>query len=80
MNKLDESARDVFVIAVTPFNDRGDIDEQSTDRLVEFYLERGIAGMTILGIMGEAPKLTAADLAEIERLIERQTRRLRELG
>src|SRR5882724_8848494 len=60
MKKLDESARDVFIIAVTPFTDNGDIDYASADRMVEFYLERGVVGMTILGMMGEAPKLTAA--------------------
>src|SRR5262249_33055452 len=61
MTKLDESARDVFIIAVTPFTDNGDIDYASVDRMVEFYLERGVAGMTILGMMGEAQKLTAAE-------------------
>ena len=61
MKKLDESARDVFIIAVTPFTDNGEIDYASIDRMVEFYLERGVVGMTILGMMGEAQKLTAAE-------------------
>lgn len=67
MPKLDESARDVFIISVTPFTDRGDIDYASTDRLIEFYLERSVVGMTILGMMGEAPKLTAAESVEFAR-------------
>lgn len=67
MTKLDESARDVFIISVTPFTERGEIDYASTDRLIEFYLECGVVGMTILGIMGEAPKLTAAESAEFAR-------------
>jgi 4-hydroxy-tetrahydrodipicolinate synthase len=49
----------VFVIAATPFTDAGALDLASTDRMVDFYLEVGVSGMTILGIMGEAPKLTA---------------------
>ncbi|WP_293451496.1 dihydrodipicolinate synthase family protein [Planktotalea sp.] len=49
----------VFVIAATPFTDEGALDLASTDRMVDFYLEVGVSGMTILGIMGEAPKLTA---------------------
>lgn len=61
MQKLNESARGVFVISVTPFTERGDIDYQSADRLVEFYLARGIDGMTILGMMGEAQKLTSGE-------------------
>ena len=67
MKKLDESARDVFVIAVTPFADNGEIDFASADRMVEFYLERGVVGMTILGMMGEAQKLTAAESVTVAR-------------
>src|SRR5499426_3436910 len=67
MKKLDESARDVFIIAVTPFTDNDDIDYASVDRMVEFYLERGVVGMTILGMMGEAQKLTAAESVAVAR-------------
>jgi 4-hydroxy-tetrahydrodipicolinate synthase len=67
MKKLDESARDVFIIAVTPFTDNGEIDYASVDRMVEFYLERGVVGMTILGMMGEAPKLTAGESVAVAR-------------
>ena len=49
----------VFVIAATPFADDGALDLESTDRLVDFYLDAGVSGITILGIMGEAPKLSA---------------------
>ncbi len=59
--KLDETASGVFVIAVTPFTAEGSIDEQSIDRAVEFYLERGVSGITILGMMGEAHKLTSEE-------------------
>lgn len=55
---LNETAAGVFVIAVTPFNDTGGIDEVSIDRAVEFYLESGVSGMTILGMMGESHKLS----------------------
>jgi 4-hydroxy-tetrahydrodipicolinate synthase len=59
--RLDETAKGVFVIAVTPFADDGGLDLASVDRMVAFYLERGVTGLTVLGIMGEAPKLTAAE-------------------
>lgn len=69
MSKLNESAAGVFVIAVTPFTDSGTLDLESTDRLVEFYLERGATGLTVLGMMGEAPKLTAAESATFVRRV-----------
>lgn len=59
MKALDASAKGVYLIAVTPFRDNGDLDLDSTDRMVDFYLEKGATGLTILGIMGEATKLTA---------------------
>jgi 4-hydroxy-tetrahydrodipicolinate synthase len=61
MPVLSETARGVFLIAVTPFTDDGVLDLPSTDRMVDFYLERGADGLTLLGVMGEAPKLTAAE-------------------
>ena len=56
--KLDEHIRGVYIIAATPFEDDGKLDLASTDQMVDFCLESGVNGMTILGIMGEAPKLT----------------------
>lgn len=57
-HRLDESATGVYVIAVTPFTDAGIVDETSIDSVVEFYLEKGVTGMTILGMMGESHKLS----------------------
>src|SRR3546814_1434047 len=64
MAKLDETAAGVYIIAVTPFTDNGALDLDSTDRMVDFYLERGVTGFTILGMMGEAPKLALAERSE----------------
>ena len=58
MIRLNEEAKGVYVIALTPFTDTGDVDLESTDRMVDFYLERGATGLTVLGMMGEAQKLT----------------------
>jgi 4-hydroxy-tetrahydrodipicolinate synthase len=57
MTRLTEDAAGVYVIAVTPFLPDGAVDHASVDRMVDFYLEAGATGLTILGIMGEAPKL-----------------------
>jgi 4-hydroxy-tetrahydrodipicolinate synthase len=55
---LDENARGVFVIAATPFAEDGALDLDSLARLIEFYIGAGVHGLTILGMMGEAQKLT----------------------
>ena len=34
--------------------------------MVDFYLDCGVTGMTILGIMGEAPKLSGEESAELQ--------------
>ena len=44
------------------FVENGDLDLASTDRMVDFYLERGATGLTVLGMMGEAQKLTIEEL------------------
>jgi 4-hydroxy-tetrahydrodipicolinate synthase len=58
MKQLDASAKGVYLITVTPFTDNGALDLASTDRMVDFCLEKGVTGLTVLGIMGEATKLT----------------------
>ncbi len=57
-SQLDRNAKGVYLITVTPFTDSGALDLASTDRMVDFCLDKGVTGLTILGIMGEAPKLT----------------------
>lgn len=54
---LTEDAHGVYIISATPFTDAGELDLASADRLADFYLEKGVTGMTVLGMMGEAPKL-----------------------
>ncbi len=61
MNALNRSATGVYLITVTPFTDSGELDLASTDRMVDFLLDTGVTGLTVLGIMGEAPKLTAQE-------------------
>jgi 4-hydroxy-tetrahydrodipicolinate synthase len=72
MPLLSEAAKGVYVIAVTPFLDNGDVDWTSVDRMVDFYEEKGVTGLTILGQLGEAPKLTSAESRDIaQRVIAR---------
>lgn len=55
---IDGRTRGVFVIAATPFDDAGALDLESTDSMIDFYLAAGADGLTILGMMGEATKLS----------------------
>ena len=66
---LDAKAAGVYVIAVTPFHDDGRLDEASADRMVEFYRDCGVSGLTILGIMGEAPKLDTEEAIQFSRRV-----------
>jgi hypothetical protein len=54
---LTESARGVYVISVTPFDESGALDLEGTDRLIDFYVKSGADGITILGVMGEGRSL-----------------------
>jgi len=61
LKTLDATAKGVYLITVTPFADSGALDLPSTDRMVDFCLDAGVTGLTVLGIMGEATKLTAEE-------------------
>ena len=68
---LDETAKGVFTIAATPFLPDGALDLQSLDRLVDAYIEKGATGLTILGMMGEAEKLSAEESIEVIQAVTR---------
>jgi 4-hydroxy-tetrahydrodipicolinate synthase len=77
MSLLTEDAKGVYIIAVTPFTDSGAVDWDSVDRMVDFYEEKGVTGMTILGQLGEAPKLTSEESRDIaQRVLQRVSGRL----
>ncbi|SHG78500.1 dihydrodipicolinate synthase family protein [Marivita hallyeonensis] len=71
---IDETTKGVFTIAVTPFLPDGTLDLASLDRMVDAYIARGASGLTILGMMGEAGKLSSSESVEvIRRVISRST-------
>ncbi len=60
----------VFPIAPTPFLPTGEIDWASVDKLYGHYHAIGSDGLTVLGMMGEAPKLEPAEsLALVKRSV-----------
>jgi 4-hydroxy-tetrahydrodipicolinate synthase len=62
---LTNRAQGVYAIAVTPFHPDGRVDRDSVARMTDFYLGCGVDGLTILGIMGEAPKLEASESLQL---------------
>lgn len=64
----------VFAIAPTPFHDDGAIDFDSLGRLVDFYESVGVSGLTVLGQLGEAPKLTHDEATQVVRYVLASTR------
>lgn len=62
---LGNQATGVFPIAITPFAENGAIDFVSLDRLTEFFLACGVPGITYLGVLGEASKLSGAESMQI---------------
>lgn len=71
---LGPDTKGVFTIAPTPFEPDGRIDWRSIDTMVDFYETCGVDGMTILGIMGEAPKLDATEALDIVKRIMGRTK------
>jgi 4-hydroxy-tetrahydrodipicolinate synthase len=57
----------VHTIMPTPFTDEGELDLASLSRLTEFLVDLGVDGVVVLGVMGEAPKLSEAEQDDVIR-------------
>ena len=55
----------VLPILPTPFTDDGAVDEGSLRRLIDFELEVGVHGVSMLGFMGEAHRLSNAERRQV---------------
>src|SRR5215472_6858282 len=66
---LNSAIKGVIPIAPTPFLEDGRIDETSLERLTDFFVESGVNGITILGQLGEAPKLDHQESIAIARRV-----------
>jgi 4-hydroxy-tetrahydrodipicolinate synthase len=70
--KLTSEAKGVYVIAPTPFHADGRIDEASIDRMTDFFIGAGVDGMTVLGQLGEAPKMAHEEsVGIVKRVLQR---------
>ncbi|TDF89730.1 dihydrodipicolinate synthase family protein [Paenibacillus piri] len=55
----------ISTIMITPFQENGDLDLGSLSSMVRFQMRAGVHGLTILGIMGEAHKLTELERSQV---------------
>ena len=74
--KLTHEASGTFAIAPTPFHPDGRIDDKSIDSLVDFYDSVGCDGVTVLGILGEAPKLDSAEAEEVAKRFVKRAKKM----
>ncbi len=66
-----------FTAIVTPFDKKGDLDEQALRKLVEFQIRHGISGIVPVGTTGESPTLTHEEAKKvIEIAIEQSKNRV----
>ncbi|MGE2714718.1 dihydrodipicolinate synthase family protein [Mycolicibacterium litorale] len=52
-------------VAVTPMTEDGQVDLASVGALMEFYIQCGVTGVALLGVMGEANRLTADESRQV---------------
>ena len=55
----------IFPITPTPFDEQGRIDVESIQTMTAFMLRRGVDGLAVLGVMGEADRLTDAERDQV---------------
>ena len=55
----------VFPILVTPFDDHGNLDLESFDRMVRFMADIGVNGVTIIGVLGESNRILDAEREQL---------------
>ncbi len=64
----------IFHILATPFREDGALDTTGYPRLIESVLSTGVNGLTILGIAGEAHRLTDEERRRVVETVVKETR------
>jgi 4-hydroxy-tetrahydrodipicolinate synthase len=62
----------IFNILATPFTPDGEVDSNSLRHLVDFQLALGAYGLTILGVLGEAAKLSVYERTHVMQTVVEQ--------
>lgn len=58
---LSETTKGVISIVTTPFDENDRLDLDAIGPMMEFYRSAGCDGVTLLGVMGEAPKMSSSE-------------------
>ena len=69
---MSQILKGVYVILPTPFDEQRRIDFASLKTLVDFELNAGVHGITLLGILGEVTRLSDTEKREITRAVVNQ--------
>ncbi len=62
----------VYSVLPTPFTDNGDLDEQSLRRVVDLFIDKGVNGLTALGVTGEVARLEEVERARVLEVVVSQ--------
>ena len=71
---LTNTLHGVVPVAPTPFFPDGQVDFASIERMTEFFIHAGVNGMTLLGQLGEAPKLDHQEAVDVVSCVIARTR------
>lgn len=62
----------VYSVLPTPFSDDGDLDEASLRRVVDLFIEKGVNGLTALGVTGEVARLEERERTRVLEIVVAQ--------
>ena len=65
MSSVENKLSGVLSVICTPFDDNGDLDKESINRLVDHQLAWGVDGIVVFGLAGELYKLTDDDRRQV---------------
>lgn len=59
----------VHSVIVTPFAADESLDERALRSVVDYYLDSGVAGLLVLGVLGEADRLADAERERVQEIV-----------
>ena len=55
----------VYSVLPTPFTDSGELDERSLGNVVNLFIDKGVNGLTALGVTGEVARLEERERSRV---------------
>lgn len=62
----------VYSVLPTPFTDSGELDEHSLAKVVDLFIDKGVNGLTALGVTGEVARLDDRERARVLEIVVKQ--------